>query len=77
MLISEIKLSVQKSCTSGESCSVFDVLATVLNYANEPGVNLSMVREQLSSALGFIEEYVEEPNDLEKINKFCKIPQDF
>ena len=72
MILSEFSKAVAWACSNNQDEAARDILTQLLTYANEPGVNLADVREQIACMLAEIEDYTPEPNDLQRVNLICR-----
>jgi hypothetical protein len=73
MILKDFSNKINRACQLGHEEILNDVLTMLLEYASEPGINLSDVKEQLSCMISEIECYMPEPSSPKFIIDFCKI----
>lgn len=77
MILSEFSKAIAWTCNQNQDEAVNDILTQLLSYANEPGINLADVCEQIACMIDEIQNFTPDRNDLQRVNLICDIFKHF
>lgn len=72
MILPEFSKAINWACNQNQDEAAHDILIRLLSYANEPGINISDIREQIACMIAEIGNYMPVPDDMQRVNLICE-----